>query len=83
MFYQDEYGMNREESEEDAILFDLVTSALRRRKFVDFRRIEATVSQGVVTLKGFVKSELQKQVAQYCVESIPGVIYVENLLAVS
>lgn len=46
------------------------------------RELECRVSDGILTLRGFVESWFQKQVAQETVRSISGVRSIVNLVAV-
>lgn len=66
----------------DERIQDDASDALYRCAEVDASDIEVSVTEGIITLSGFVESRIQKKVAEMTVERIPGVIDINNQLVI-
>ncbi|MFY1632037.1 BON domain-containing protein [Solwaraspora sp. WMMB335] len=66
----------------DAEIAGAATRALEWDAFVPIERLEVTVAQGWVTLKGEVEWEFQRRAAERAVRRLSGVRGVTNLIAV-
>jgi osmotically-inducible protein OsmY len=67
----------------DAALTEAILSALEWNDLVPTNMLEATVSEGWVTLKGEVEWEYQRQEAERAVWSARGITSVDNRIVVS
>lgn len=64
----------------DALIYEDVCEALLNDPYVDATNIEVKVEDGIVTLKGHVESREMKKDSELCIEHIPGIEDVFNLL---
>ncbi len=67
----------------DERIADDVHSRLTRRGQIDARGVQVTVKDRVVTLTGTVHDRRQKRLAEDLVDSVPGVVDVNNRLKIS
>lgn len=66
----------------DSQLADRVHSVLERNPHVPFRNLRFEASQGLVTLRGVVRTYYQKQMAQEVLRGLEGIDRIENQLEV-
>ncbi|MFL5786073.1 MAG: BON domain-containing protein [Bacteriovoracaceae bacterium] len=66
----------------DERIFEDCSDALYRAPDVDASDIEVSVKDGIVTLKGYVESRVQKKVAEMVLEGLPGVMDINNLVVI-
>lgn len=64
----------------DARIYEDVNEALLNDPWVDASDIEVEVHEGVVTLRGAVEGRKMKKEAEECIEHIPGIEDVFNLI---
>jgi osmotically-inducible protein OsmY len=64
----------------DARIYEDVNEALLNDARVDASDIEVEVHEGIVTLRGAVEDRQMKKEAQACIEHIPGIEDVFNLI---
>lgn len=68
---------------EDTLIYEEVYEALLNAPGVDATDIEIKVEDGIVTLAGRVESRLMKKEAELCLEHIPDIKDIFNLLTLS
>lgn len=67
---------------DNATIIDETQQALERSVYLERREIRVHCSRGHVSLYGLVDNELEKRVAEWIASGIPGVVHVNNALAV-
>lgn len=68
---------------EDTLIYEEVYESLLNARGVDASDIEIKVEDGIVTLSGRVENRMMKKEAEMCLEHIPGIEDVFNLLTLS